>query len=340
MDKVGLFGAGGAIGHSVAAALRARGRPYRVVGRSYESLQRAFGGDPLAEVVTWDPHDPASVRAAASGLGSLVYLVGVPYDQFDLHPVLMRATVEGAVAAGVARLLLIGSVYSYGRPLSERVSEEHPRAPHTFKGQKRMDQEDIVLDAHAQGRIATTILKLPDFYGPDVERSFLADAFAAAVAGDRANLIGPIDRPHEFVFVPDVGPTVATLLDEPRAFGRAWNLAGAGVTSVQHLVEHIFAGAGTKERTHVIGKLGLRLLGLRDPFLRELVEMHYLLSDPVLLDDSALRGLLGARLHKTSYDEGIRRTLAAVRKAVGRKQREKVAASDAAASYATTRPTP
>lgn len=68
MGTVALFGATGAIGGSVAGALRASGRSYRVVGRSRASLQAEFGADPLAEIVTWNPEDPASVRAAAHGV--------------------------------------------------------------------------------------------------------------------------------------------------------------------------------------------------------------------------------------------------------------------------------
>jgi hypothetical protein len=61
----------------------------------------------------------------------------------------------------------------------------------------------------------------------------------------------------------------------------------------------------------VAGKTMLRLVGLFVPMLRELVEMHYLLTDPVIMDDSALQRLIGP-LHKTSYAEGIRQTLAAL----------------------------
>jgi nucleoside-diphosphate-sugar epimerase len=312
MEKVGLLGAGGAIGLSVAAALRARGLAYRVVGRSRAPLETAFGADPLAEVVTWDPARPESVRAAVRALGAIVHLVGVPYWQFELHPIVMRQVLGGAIAEGVDRLLLVGTVYPYGLPRTPRVAEDHPREPHTFKGRMRRQQEDLVLAAHADGSLRATILRLPDFYGPGVERSFVADAFRAAVEGRRAKLIGPIDRPHEFVYVPDVGPVVVSLLAESRAFGRAWNLAGAGVTTQRELVARIFAEAGTTPRVLCAGKALLRVLGLRDPFLRELVEMHYLMTSPVLLDDGALRSLLG-QVPKTPYAEGIRRTVATAR---------------------------
>jgi hypothetical protein len=48
--------------------------------------------------------------------------------------------------------------------------------------------------------------------------------------------------------------------------------------------------------------------------MRELVEMHYLLTTPLIVDDHALRSLLG-ELAKTSYEDGIKQCLAAVERA-------------------------
>ena len=199
--KIALFGAAGAIGQSIASALHQAGRRYRVVGRSRESLVQSFGQDPHAEMVTWNPDDPESVRAAARGIDTIIYLVGVNYWQFELHPQLMAKTLAGAEAAGVGHLLLIGTVYPYGRARTERVREDHPREPHTFKGKMRKAQEDLLLEADAAGRIRGAILRLPDFYGPGVDKSFLHGAFLAAATGGVANLVGPLGKSHEFVFV-------------------------------------------------------------------------------------------------------------------------------------------
>lgn len=38
-----------------------------------------FGADPLAEIVTWNPGSPASAQAAAAGIETLIYVVGVSY---------------------------------------------------------------------------------------------------------------------------------------------------------------------------------------------------------------------------------------------------------------------
>ena len=147
MNKIALFGAAGAIGQSIAKAVSNQGVPYRVVGRSRDALTAAFGADPRAEIVTWNPDDPASVQAAAADSDTSVYLVGVNYWQFELHPRLMQQTLDGAIAAGVKRLVLIGTVYPYGRPQTRPVREDHPRDPHTFKGRMRKAQEDVLLAA-------------------------------------------------------------------------------------------------------------------------------------------------------------------------------------------------
>jgi nucleoside-diphosphate-sugar epimerase len=71
------------------------------------------------------------------------------------------------------------------------VREDHPREPHTFEGRMRKAQEDLLLEAHAAGRIKGAVLRLPDFYGPGVDRSFLHGAFVAAVEGSHARAAQP-----------------------------------------------------------------------------------------------------------------------------------------------------
>ncbi|MPW06144.1 NAD-dependent epimerase/dehydratase family protein [Paraburkholderia sp. CNPSo 3155] len=313
--KVGLFGAAGAAGQSIAAALAAAGRDYRVVGRSREALQRTFGDDPHAEIVTWNPDDPASIRAAAAGLQTVIYLVGVPYDQFAQHPPLMEKALAGVTAAGVERFILIGTVYPYGRARGNPIREDHPREPHTFKGRMRLEQEKLVLAAHGQKGLETLVLRLPDFYGPGVERSLLHGVFVGAATGKRAQVLGPIDVPHEFIFLPDVGPVVERLTRTPEAYGRWWHLGGAGTITQREVAREAFALAGREPKLMVAGKGMLRVLGLFNPLMRELVEMNYLLTEPVVLDDSALATLIGP-LSKTPYQEGIRRCFEAAREAV------------------------
>jgi nucleoside-diphosphate-sugar epimerase len=195
------------------------------------------------------------------------------------------------------------------------VTESHPREPHTFKGQMRLAQENLVLDAHGRNGLSTLVLRLPDFYGPRIERSFLNGVFEGAARGTRAQMVGPIDVPHEFVFVPDVGAVVETLTRTPEAYGRWLHLAGAGTITQREVAAKAYALAGREPRLMVVGKPMLRVLGLFNPILREMVEMNYLMSEPFVLDDSALQALIGP-IRKTSYDEGIRLAFAAAQEAL------------------------
>jgi nucleoside-diphosphate-sugar epimerase len=308
-----LLGATGAIGESIAAELRKRGESYRAVGRDRASLERTFGSDPLAEIAVWNPDDVSSVRAALRGADAIVYLVGVPYNHFELHPVLMRQTLDAAIAEGVGQMLLVGTVYPYGRAQQTPAREDHPREPHTFKGKMRKQQEDLLLEADAAGKIRGTVLRLPDFYGPRVKNSFLDGVFNAAAIGGTANLIAPIDRPHQFVYVPDVGPVVLELLRHPEAHGRWWHLAGDGTASMQEIVAMVGQLAGKPIKTRAAGLGMLRVIGLFQPIMRELVEMNYLLTDPFIMDDSALCALL-ADAKKTPLEEGLRQSLEAARR--------------------------
>jgi nucleoside-diphosphate-sugar epimerase len=71
----------------------------------------------------------------------------------------------------------------------------------------------------------TTILRPPDFYGPDSELSYVRAIFDAALKGGTANVIGPIDTPHEFIFVPALAETLIALSEREEAYGKARNVA-------------------------------------------------------------------------------------------------------------------
>jgi nucleoside-diphosphate-sugar epimerase len=212
---------------------------------------------------------------------------------------------DGAIAESVAKMLLIGTVYPFGLPLTAKVGESHPRDPHTFKGKMRKEQEDLLMSADAAGQIRGGVLRLPDFYGVGVEKSILDGVFKAIKTGKSAQLIGPIDTPHEFIFVPDVAPIVRDLVANPNAYGRTWNLAGASVITQRQFAEKAFSQAGMKPKLMVAGPTMVRMIGWFQPIMREISKMAYLQQTPVLMDDTDLRKLLPS-LKKTSYDEAIR----------------------------------
>ena len=305
---VALFGGSGTIGHALAPLLSSQ--PFRIVSRSLTQLKSAFAAYPNAHLAAWDHANPDTALTALQGIQTLVYLVGVPYTDFHLHPILFGQVLTAAIKAEVQRCVLIGTVYPFGSAQTSLVREDHPRNPHTFKGQMRKQQEDLLLAADAAGQIRGTILRLPDFYGPKIPRSYLTSLFEAAANRKTAQLIGPLNTPHEYVYIPDAAQTLFRLMQEEAAYGRTWHLAGPGQITLFELIGLVESITGRRLRKFVLGKRSLQLLGSFNPFLREVAEMHYLFTQPLFLDDSSLSRLLGP-LNKTPYIEGVRASLAA-----------------------------
>lgn len=127
-------------------------------------------------------------------------------------------------------------------------------------------------------------------------------------------MIGPVDTPHEFIVVPDLAETLAALSEKTEAHGQAWNVAGPGLITTRQFADLVFAAVHQKTRTRAAGKFVLHTLGLFNPLMREVVEMHYLWTTPVKLDDTRLRKLL-PNLKKTPYAEGIEATIKAMKAA-------------------------
>lgn len=317
MARIAVIGAAGPIGNSTVAALSAAGAETIAVGRRRDVLERALGGYPGVRCVQADATRTDELAAALSGAEAVVFAVGTPtYDRrfFAELPAVADSACRAARAAGVGRLLAVSNVYVYGPPLTPLVAESHPLKPNSVKGAHRLEMERVVL-AHHGPEMRTVLVRPPDFLGLAAERSFADTIINAALDDKPANLLSPIDTPHEWIFTPDVGPMIAALLKAPDdAFGRAYNIAGPSHTTTRAFTEAIYAAVGARCRFRTVGLWGLYLLGMFDRMLYELQEMHYLQTTPVLLDDRDLAAVIGP-LHKTPYTEAIPAAVAAVRAA-------------------------
>jgi nucleoside-diphosphate-sugar epimerase len=307
IGKVAIFGAAGAIGRTLADELERRFVSYRLVGRSRAKLDQAFTHHQHGEIFPADLSDLRSAGAAAREIDTIVYCVGLPYPSHSLHPTLMRTTLQAATTMGVKRLVLVSNVYSYGVPRTSRVPETQPRFPVAKKGAYRVEQEDLVLDAHKKGQLQGMVVRLPDFYGPNADIGLANPIFRAAMAGKTGNWIGPVNQKHEFIFVPDTAPALVELMSCAECYGEAWNIGSVGEINTLDFITRIYRAVGKAPKYRTVGKGFLKIAGWFSPLMRELPEMLYLAETPVILDDSKLLAKFPT-LRKTSYDEGIAKT--------------------------------
>ena len=200
----------------------------------------------------------------------------------------------------------------YGRPRGVRSPRTARTTPHTKKGQLRGRMARELLAAHHAGRVQVAIGRASDYFGPrGGAQSNLGDrVFPAALTGKTATVLGDPDQPHTYTYIPDIGEGLAVLGEHPDA-------PGAGVAPPQRPRHPDHTAAGRNVYRHAgqpraklrsVPPLLLRLLGLTNPPVRELLEMQYQFEEPFIVDSSKIANKLD--VHATPSDQALAATLA------------------------------
>lgn len=304
LHTVLVLGATGGSGGEIAAASIRRGWVVRGLVRDATRP----GLDPRIEWRMGDAMRAADVARAAMGADVLVHAVNPPgYRDWDKLVLPMLDNSLAAARANAARLVLPGTIYNYGPDAFPLLAEDAPQRPLTRKGAIRVEMERRLAEATD---VRSLILRCGDFFGPHAGNNWFA-VMAKACRRLRA-LQYPGDRglPHAWTYLPDVGETVARLLEHDNELERfaRFHFGGHFVTG-DKLLAAVRVATGN-------AALPLRafpwwLTALVAPFavtMREVREMRYLWREPLQLDNRRLIAVLGDEPH-TSLDEAVSATL-------------------------------
>ncbi|MBZ0301919.1 MAG: NAD-dependent epimerase/dehydratase family protein [Anaerolineae bacterium] len=285
--------------------LVARHKRVRMINRSGRANLPAG-----VELMAGDAADLAFARKAAEG-ASVVYNALNPayYLWPELFPKLQAGVLEGAAAAG-ARLVVMENLYMYGDPHGQPITEDLPYVPHTRKGRVRAAMSRALIEAHEQGRVKVAIGRASDFFGPrSSDQSPLGNLVIGRALTDKsAQVIGHIDMPHTYSYVPDIGKALVTLGEREEALGQAWHIPSPPTVTTRQIVEMIFRELGQPPRIQIVPRPLLRLMGLFDRNVAEIWEMLYEFEQPFVLDHSKYVRAFGD--HATPLSEALRTTIA------------------------------
>jgi nucleoside-diphosphate-sugar epimerase len=307
-----VFGSG-AIGLATYDALRRRGETVRIVNRSGHA---AVPDD--VQVIAGDVRDPAFAVSAGEGASVVYQTLNPPYPEWSAQFPALQAGVLAAARTAGARLVSMENVYMYGRPNGRPLTEERAYEAHTRKGRLRGRMARELLAAHDAGRVEVAIGRASDYFGPrGGAQSNLGDrVFPAALQGKTATVLGELDQPHTYTYIPDIGEGLAVLGEHPDAPGQVWHLPNdADTRSTRQVVEMVYQQAGRQPKVRSVPTLLLRLLGLRNATVRELLEMQYQFEEPFVVDSSKITNKLDATA--TPLEQAIADTLAVYRSANG-----------------------
>lgn len=300
-----IFGTG-PVGMAVMDELHARGYSIRMVNRSGTTEEPLPEG---VDLVSGDASNPDFSIRAAEGAAVIYNALNPPYSQWvELFPAL-QAGVLAAAAANGARLVVMDNLYMYGDPDGQPMTEEMPHNAHTKKGKLRAQMARDLMAAHAAGRAQIAIGRASDFIGPRVMASAMGGdlVIKPAVQGKAAQVVGDVDAPHSYTYMPDIGRALVTLAGHDDAFGQVWHLPTPEAVSTRALLERIYAQAGHPLKMQVAPKWLLRIVGLFNPDAGEMVEMVYEFEKPFIIDDSKFVDRFG--WGATDLDTVVRETV-------------------------------
>ena len=188
-DRVFITGALGFVGRALADRYRSQGAEVVGVDISADAALGVVAGD-TSETGPWQ--DAAAGCDLVVHTAALVTNTATDQRAWEVNVLGTRRALDAAIRGGARRFLHFSSVRAYSDvDFPDRVDETHPVRTdgHSYVDTK-VASEQVVLQAHAAGEVACTVVRPGDVYGPGSRPWTLWPATAIAM---------------DFFFLPDDG---------------------------------------------------------------------------------------------------------------------------------------
>jgi nucleoside-diphosphate-sugar epimerase len=221
-----VLGGTGVVGHFLLPRLAAAGWRVRAVSRRPRPRDLAPG-------TTWEVHDVTRGLNGLAAAGETTLFHAAPL--WLLPPLLAELA-----ARGVSRVIAFSST-------SRFTKQDSASAASRGLARALADAEDALASGCGAHHIAWTVFRPTLIYGAGLDRNVSAIARLARrcgvfpLAGDARGLRQP-------VHADDLARACLQAVDEPRTFGRAYDLTGGSTLTYREMVEQIFAAVGRHPR--------------------------------------------------------------------------------------------
>ncbi len=302
-----ILGAGGSVANALTRELLNTNQTIRLVSRK----QPAITGKNLS----WQKADLlnyAELSEAVKGSTVIYLTAGLVYDKniwAVQWPVIMQNVIKLAKETG-ARLIFFDNVYMYGL-VDGPMKEDTPYNPCSKKGEIRAKIATQLMDEAKAGNIMASIARAADFYGTDNNNGFFDVMVLSNMAKrKKAQWLGDTDKLHNFSYIPDMGKGMYLLGQNADSDNQIWHMPTAPVLTGKQFIQLASGIYGTEPKYFAINKLMMRLYGLFNKNVGEMVEMYYQYDHDYIFDSSKFEKAFSFK--PASYEDGIkelRRTL-------------------------------
>ncbi|CAA9407061.1 MAG: NAD-dependent epimerase/dehydratase [uncultured Nocardioides sp.] len=302
MDTIHVVTGAGPVGSTIALQLADAGQRVRLLTRSGSGPDHR-----LIQRQRLDVSLPDQLIGAVDGAEVIHHCIhGSAYDartwQAEL-PVAERTVLDAAGRTG-AVVVFPESLYSYGA-VTGPITEDLPRAATGGKLGVRTE----LLAQRAASRTPTISVAAADFYGPRVLNAHAGERLVPTVlAGRTMRVVGSLDQPHSFTYVPDLAAAMIRAAATPGLWDTFLHAPTAPPVTQRELVVQVAAAGGVPApRMSAIPIWALRSIGMVSRGVRELAETGFQLDRPFVLDSAASEARLG--LAPTPLDTGVKETV-------------------------------
>jgi nucleoside-diphosphate-sugar epimerase len=215
------------------------------VGRKLADRYRADGvevtgvdvrGDAALGVVAGDLTAPGEWRRAFEGASVVIHtaaILGMSGDEpafWRVNCLGTRHVLDAARAAGVGRLVHLSSIVAFGFDYPDGVDERYPLRPNGVPYvDTKVASEQTVLQAHAAGEVACTIVRPGDVYGPGSH--FWTVSPLRAIAAGRFVLPANGEGHLSPVWVDDLVDGIVRAAASPYAVGQVYTVTGGATVT-------------------------------------------------------------------------------------------------------------
>jgi nucleoside-diphosphate-sugar epimerase len=267
-----ILGSGGAIGNDLARELKNFSDKIRLASRNPKKINDDD------ELFSCDLTKAIEVEEAVKGCEVAYLTVGLQYKikvWKEQWPLIMK-NVIAACKKHKTKLVFFDNIYMYHPNKLSPMTEETEISPVSKKGKVRAEIAQMVLDEIKSGKLEALIARAADFYGPAITNSVFNEVvFKNLKAGKKANWFCSVKKLHNFTFTPDAAKATALLGNTKTAYNQVWHLPTAEPLTGKEWIEEVAKELRVEPKTQVVSKFIIKLIGLFNPVMKELVEMLY-----------------------------------------------------------------
>ncbi|WJX08424.1 NAD-dependent epimerase/dehydratase family protein [Bacillus cereus] len=309
MEKAIVLGATGGSGQAIVSELLSREIEVIAFGRSESKLKKLMkehDSTPLLTYQLGDIFDYRTIVEAAKDADVIFQCANVQYHEMADKLLLLGENVMKAADILEKKIVIVDGIYVYGHQVAKG-DESHPKQPHTKKGKIRVRFEKLIFDKKWKNAKAL-IVRLPDYYGITSQNSYLHPTLTGLAGNKTSIFIGNLKTPREYVYLPDAAKMIVEIANKDDSYGENWNIPGAGLISGKEIIKFAREITGNKKMVIPLNKNAIRISGLFNPVMKEVVEIMYLTEEGFTLSGEKYENRIG-KIVATPYKEGLKETL-------------------------------